>query len=229
MRIVPLRIQPAISSCCIVVLSCTVSADTVSCGDTGVLVRYQRAEHADLVCDAAEQAGALFHRCNLSWPMQPITIDIVKDLRSGCVAVYHCGDYNIEILSPPLMQEQRKADGAFADLTTHEYFKSVIVHELTHAANEDLPCPFESCVATDEYIAYSMQVMSLDPQAQLKFEERSGLDRRISSDELSPIILFMAPDLFAQKAWAHLSQRNDACDYISDLNNGIFLFDFGRF
>jgi len=229
MRHIRLGTKAGIFACCITALSYAASAETVSCGDTGVSVTFQQAEHADLVCEAAEQADALFRQCNVSPALQPVQIDIVEDLQSGCVAIYHCGEYNIQIISPRLMQERRDADGAFIDLSIDQYFKSVVVHELTHAANDDLPCPYEGCVATDEYMAYSMQVMSLDRQAQLRFEERSGIDRRVSSDELSPIMLFMAPDLFAQKAWAHLSQRNDACDYIGDLNEGILRFDLGRF
>ena len=216
-------------ACCIIALSYAASAETISCGHMGVSVTFQQSEHADLVCEAAEQSDALFRQCNISPALHPVRIEIVDELQSGCVAIYHCGDYNIQIISPPVMQERRDADGAFIDLNIDEYFKSVVVHELTHAANDDLPCPFEGCVATDEYMAYVMQIMSLDPKDQLRFEERSGIDRRVSSDELSPIMLFMAPDLFAQKAWAHLSQRDDACGYIANLNEGIFRFDLGRF
>jgi hypothetical protein len=229
MAVIGSRTQTVIFTCCIAAVSQAALAETLSCRDVDVSVTYQQADHAALVCDAAKRARDLFRSCNVSPAMQTIRIDIVEDMKPECVAIYHCGDFSIQILSPPRMQVRRDADGAFIDLGTDEYFKSVVVHELTHAANDDLPCPFESCVATDEYIAYAMQIMSLDPHAQLSFEERSGIDRRVSSDELSPFILFMPPDLFAQKAWAHLSQRSDACDYIGDLSDGHLRFDLGRF
>lgn len=229
MPITSLITRNTLSACCITTLSCAVSAETVSCANTGVSVAYQQAEHAEMVCDAVNQANALFRQCNVSAPNQPIRIEIVEDIKAGCVAIYHCGDFNIEILSPSLMDERREADGAFIDLSIEDYFKSVVVHELTHAVNDTLPCPFESCVATDEYLAYAMQVMSLDRQDQLKFEQRSGLNRRISSDELSPIMLFMAPDIFAQKTWGHLSQQSDPCGYVGDLADGLYRFDLGRF
>jgi hypothetical protein len=229
MRDIRLGTKTGTFACCIIALSYAAAAETISCGHMGVSVSFQQSEHADLVCEAAEQADALFRQCNVSPALHPVRIDIVDELQSGCVAVYHCGEYSIQIISPPLMQDRRETDGAFIDLGIDEYFKSVVVHELTHAANDDLPCPFEGCVATDEYMAYAMQIMSLDPKDQLRFEERSGIDRRVSSDELSPIMLFMAPDLFAQKAWAHLSQRDNACDYIADLNEGTLRFDLGRF
>lgn len=229
MRDIRLGTKTGMFACCVIALSHAAPAETISCGHMGVSVTFEQSEHAELVCEAVEQADILFRQCNISPALHPVRIDIVDDLQSGCVAIYHCGEYSIQIVSPPLMQDRREADGAFIDLNIEEYFKSVVVHELTHAANDDLPCPFEDCVATDEYVAYAMQIMSLDPQDQLRFEERSGINKQISSDELSPIMLFMAPDLFAQKAWAHLSQRDDACDYISNLNEGIFRFDRGHF
>ena len=192
-------------------------------------LRLRPLKHAQAVCDAVEQAGALFEQCNVPKISRPITITIVDDLKEGCVAVFHCGENSIEVLPPLLMQAKRDPEGAFADLAIEEYFGSVVVHELTHAANENMPCPFKSCVTADEYIAYSMQVMSLEAQSQKLFEARSGLDRRVSSDELSPIMLYMAPGLFAQKAWAHLSQRDDACHYIGQLVEGHILLDRDRF
>jgi len=103
------------------------------------------------------------------------------------------------------------------------------VHELTHAASDVVPRPFENCVATDEYIAYAMQVMSLTPEARAVFEARTRYDRKISRDELSPMILYMAPDLFTRKAWNHFSQRDDPCGFIRQLADKTILLDRERF
>ena len=229
MRTKPSQTKFAVCTTFLATFSCAALAETVSCGDSQVSVTFQRSEHATAVCNTVEQSETLFEQCNVPRISRPVTVNIVEDLKAGCVAIYHCDENDIEILTPSLMQERRKPDGAFADLSNDEYFKSVVVHELTHAASDNLSCPFQSCVAAEEYIAYSMQIMSLDPQSQAQFEDRSGLARRISSDELSAIILFMAPDLFAQKAWAHLLQQKDACHYIGQLVEGHILLDRGHF
>jgi hypothetical protein len=71
--------------------------------------------------------------------------------------------------------------------------------------------------------------MSLDPDERAAFQANSAINRRISIDELSPIILYMAPDLFSQKPWAHFSQRDDPCGYIGQLVDGTIIIDTERF
>ncbi|WP_298858408.1 hypothetical protein [uncultured Sulfitobacter sp.] len=204
-------------------------ADSLSCSNSVVTTSVQQAEHGELVCSAVEQAAVLFDQCNVPALSSPVHISVVDQLKPGCVALYHCGEGRIEVLSPPNMQELRDPDGAFIHLGIDEYFQSVVIHELSHAATYGIPCPFEECVTAHEYIAYAMQVMSLSSEAQSIFEDRSGLDRSISSDELSAIILFMAPHLFSQKVWGHLSQRKDPCGYIGQIVDGSVLLDRERF
>ncbi len=205
-----------------------ISAEKVQCGPY-VSVSSQNTETAEQVCTASRRALALFESCGVPKILRPIQINVVHDLKEGCVALYHCGEDTIELLEPSEMQERRLPESAFSHLNIDEYFRSVVIHELTHAANDGLPCPFESCVVADEYVAYSMQVMSLDTKSRQKFIERSGIQDRVSSEELSAIILFMAPDLFAQKVWAHLNQRENACRYIDGLSSGKIVLDRGRF
>jgi hypothetical protein len=127
------------------------------------------------------------------------------------------------------MEPRRTPGGAFTFLGRDDYYQSVIVHELAHVAFDDVPCPFEACMASNEYVAYAMQVMSLSPAAQGQFASNSGLNRHVSRDKLSAIILLMAPGRFAQKVWAHLSQQNDPCAFIGQIMEGTILLDRERF
>ncbi len=204
-------------------------ADTLQCGIPTVTVTFEDVQDGGLICDAVRQAKALFDQCGLPPLSSPVHIKVVEELSQSCVAMYHCGENKIEVLSSPKMQERRDQKGAFAHLPPHDYLRSVVVHELSHAATDNMPCPFEACVATEEYIAYAMQVMSLSPEARTVFEDRSELGKSISVDELSAIILFMDPHLFARKVWAHLSQRDDPCGYIGHLLDGSVLLDRERF
>ena len=199
MQVSPVRTRSSVGAVLFAALSCAVSAETLTCDGGQVTVSYQNAWNGELVCDAVAEAVTLFAQCNVPQITRPLKIEIVDDVVAGCAAVYHCGEDYIEILSPALMQENRDPDGAFIDLTADDYFSSVVVHELAHAANDGMPCPYEACVAADEYIAYSMQIMSMDPDAQTTFEARAGLDRKISADELNPIILYMAPQSILTK------------------------------
>ncbi len=207
----------------------TASAETLECGSTGVFVNDPTGELAEMVCDTVERAVAQFEQCNVPALNRPVQIDIVEDLGRGCTGVYHCGDDLIELLPPALMEGLRDPEGAFVDLETDEYFQSVVVHELAHAATEDLNCPFDACVAAQEYIAYAMRVSSLSPQQQQVFEERSALEEPVSSFELSVMIFYMAPHRFTQKVWAHFSQHDDPYGYFGQLMNGSILIDRERF
>lgn len=204
-------------------------AETGSCAKSNVTVDASDATLSEMTCKAAEHATLLFERCNVPSLSGSVHINIVDNLELGCVALYHCGEDWVEVLAPSSIAAIRDPDGAFGFLRMEEYFRSVIVHELAHAAFDSVACPFASCVTGNEYVAYNMQVMSMTPQAQSKFAEIAGLDRKISRDELSPANLFMAPNLFAQKAWTHLSQRDDSCEFIGQITDGTVLLDREHF
>ncbi|WP_432816735.1 DUF6639 family protein [Sulfitobacter sp. JB4-11] len=199
------------------------------CDGLDITVNAEHSADAESVCAASRRAAAQFARCNLPFPTDPIRIDVIEDMSPHCVAVYHCGEDWIEILAPKQMQSRRKEEGAFSSLDTGRYFQSVVVHELAHAALDSTPCPFETCIATSEYVAYAMQVLSLDAVAQSQFSEKAGLDRRVSIDELSMMVYLMAPGRFAQKAWIHFTQRDDPCGYIDQIVKGVVLLDTERF
>ncbi|MEL7259098.1 MAG: hypothetical protein AAFN80_14835 [Pseudomonadota bacterium] len=214
---------------CLACLATPVWPETVSCEGSNVSVSASTSAYADMTCNAVEKARSLFKQCDFPLPKVPVLIEVVRELKDGCTAVYHCGLDWIEILEPPFMEARRGSGGAFSFLAIEEYFQSVVVHELAHVLYDDVPCPFTSCSATNEYLAYTIQIMSLTKEEQIAFAERSGLDRRISRDELSSIILMMAPDRFAQKAWAHASQQGDTCGFLWQILDGKVLLDYERF
>lgn len=197
----------------------------MTCQPAGVHVEAARIEDADRVCEAVQVAQSVFDGCGLPGIPSGLRINVVEELRQGCVALYHCGENWIETLAPDAMQQRRLPGSAFAWLGIEDYYRSVIVHELAHAVFDELPCPFEACVAAAEYVGFVLQVMSLSPEQQKTFEEHAGLDRKISRDELNAMYLFLAPHKFAQKAWTHAKQRGDVCAYLSQVIDGTFLFD----
>jgi len=212
-----------------IALPVCVSADNALCPGTGITVKTDDLFLAELTCDAAEQALILFENCNIPPIKDPLHIEIVDSLDPGCVGQYHCGAGTIEVLAPHIVKELHAPESPFAFLPDAAYFQSIVVHELTHAAIADLSCPFDACVVAQEYLAYTMQIMSLAPAHQAAYSADMELDRHISRDELSIAILFMAPQVFAQKAWVHLSQREDPCAFVGQIVDGTVLLDRERF
>ena len=110
-------------------------AGTLACAPHDVSVSYQEKSHAMMVCEATERAIALFDQCHVPPLPDKLHIDIVEDLTPGCVALFHCGQGKIDALPPELMETRRDPEGTFSFLPSDEYFQSVIIHELAHAAS----------------------------------------------------------------------------------------------
>lgn len=199
--------------------------EPVRCDGIDVTVANGSNTQAEMICDTAMRAQAQFANCAIPPLDRPIHIEVVTTLDPNCVGVYHRQCDKIEILAPAVMATRRTKDGAFSFLPLDAYFKGVLVHELTHAAMDEVPCLFEPCVASHEYLAYAMQVMSLAPHQKQMFEDHANLDRKISRDEISAIMLYIAPHLFVQKVWTHLSQRPDPCAFLELVVDGTVKLD----
>lgn len=204
-------------------------AEQYSCKDLAINVTSADPAVVRQLCDAAHIATQLFASCALPDLQQEVQVEFVEALPEGCNAQYHCGENRMEILTPSAMAAQRSREGAFSSIDDKMFFRSVVVHELAHAALDPVRCPFDDCIVADEYIAYAMQVMSLPPSLQETFENTADPHRSISRDALTKLVLFMSPDGFAQNVWAHLQQRPDACDFIGKLASRETLLDRERF
>lgn len=217
------RIVPFIAAS--LVLAAPALCETRTCKEVDVVVSYLQEDHADLVCDAAATSVALFDTCGMPALSRPLRIDIVEDLLDGYVGFYRCAECTVEVLSPPQLRARGAPGGAFAHLSVGAYFQSLVVHEMAHAATDGMPCPFARCVAAVEYIAYTFQVMSLGSDARTAFEQAADITDPVMIDELDPIVLLTAPDVYAQRVWAHFSQRDDPCGYIARLVSGEVVID----
>lgn len=202
------------------------AAQPVAC-PAGRILTENAGEDAALICTLAARATRQLASCNLGVPA-PVTIAVVPELEDQCLGLYHCGMGRIEILSPgaylPLRAEGRAS--AFATVSDEAFFEGVIRHELAHAALDGMPCPFGSCLVNQEYIAYTMQVRFLPEADRIAFEAAIDQDGRVTRDMLSSIMLMMAPQTFARRAWLHLSAREDPCGFIGQIARGEVLLDF---
>jgi hypothetical protein len=204
------------------------AAEPYACPGGRLLVENAE-EHAPLICALSERATAQLASCNLTVP-GPVTIAMADDLGEHCVGIYHCGQGRIEIMAPEVYTELRagNARSAFAALPDDVFFESVIRHELAHAALQDMPCPFPACPVGQEYIAYTMQVMFLPEADRAAFEAAAPDEGAVSRDDLSHVMLLMAPDTFARRAWQHLNQQSDTCAFIGQIARAEVLLDRER-
>jgi hypothetical protein len=204
------------------------AAEPFACPGGRVLVE-NAGEHADLICDISERATAQLASCNLTVPA-PVRIALVDSLDEHCLGLYLCGQGRIEIMAPEAYSDLRAAGdaAAFAALPDDVFFESIIRHELAHAALQDMPCPFPACPVGQEYIAYNMQVMFLPEADRAAFEAAAPDDGAVSRDDLSHVMLLMAPGAYARRAWQHLNDQSDACGFIGQVARAEVLLDRER-
>src|SRR6056297_505126 len=202
-------------------------AQTV-CEAGNVTVLTQDPAQAAFLCNSVASGLSKLAACNVTLH-HPVTVELRDRLSAGCMGVYHCGEDRIELLTPEAMAATRNPDGRLAFVETQTYFHSILVHELAHAAYAEVPCPFGSCLATNEYVANTMQVMSLPAADIARLEADLDMETRLSRDSLNPFLYLMAPDIFLRKAWVHLNQRPDPCAYIGQIMAGRVLLDYERY
>lgn len=199
----------------------------LDCHDGRFAVQAESEELARATCTSASRVTAGLAACNVPLD-RPIRIELKADFPENCMGLYHCGKDRVEILEPDTMQRRRAPESALAFVPIDSFYVSVLAHELSHAAFDASPCPFESCLTASEYVAYTMQIMSLPERYRFRFEAGLDMTTRVSRDSLNPVILFMAPDTFMRRAWVHLNQRPDACAYIGDVMQGRVRMDHPR-
>ena len=200
------------------------AAVTLSCNAIPVTVTADNRDLAAQICQSTQSVLSRLSECHVHLH-RPVKIEIVSDLPSSCLGLYHCGENHIEVLSPDAALSQRTEKSVFATLSKQEFFESILAHELTHAAYDATPCPFGDCAATAEYLAYTMQIMTLPPAMREEIENGFEIGKTITRDEINPMILYMAPNAFIRKSWGHLMQRENSCAYIKQIMEGKILFD----
>ncbi len=212
-------------------IACTLSfgaqaarTEPLLCKETEVTVSAATPELQERVCESTRRAIVFLRECNIV-VSEHIWIDVLDTLPENYFGLYHNGKKQINLLSPDDTGAMRKPDSAFFDIPVEQFFDSIVVHELTHAAFDKVPCHASTCLATAEYVAYTMQIMSLSPANKKIFEAHMDMGTRVTRDEINAIILMLAPDRFTQRAWAHLSQRENSCDYIGLIMQGNISFD----
>ena len=138
---------------CLYALASTAIAEPRICAG-GMVTVDAEPPLASVMCETAEQASRDLAACNL--PLKsPIQLTLSRDLEElFCVGMYHCGDRLIEVLPPDILETANRDTAMFYGMDAMAYFKSVIFHEMVHAAYDGVPCPFDDiCRATTEYLA----------------------------------------------------------------------------
>ena len=220
----PRAIRPTIFIATLIALSNPALAETRMCANELVTAHSQDSSLLPAMCAASDRALALFDKCGLA-PSGPVEITISELTGQSCLGLFHCGEARIEVLAPSAIDSQRSTIGVFNTLSTPRLFESIIVHEMAHAAMDQTPCPYDNCVATEEYFAYGAQLLDLSEQEREQVLRDETPASRITHDEINAFVLYMAPDIFVEKVWGHVSRSADVCGQLQRVQDGSLIFD----
>ncbi len=199
-------------------------AELAVCDNGVATAQAESAQVTEQICKAVDDALAQFAKCDLPTPV-PLTIEAVSSFDAPCVGVFHCGEAKIELLTPDALDAQRQQVGAFSHIPTDRFFASIILHELAHAMFHQAPCLFDTCATSSEYFSYTLQIAALSEKDRAPFEAFRN-DGPVAEDGINPMLLFLAPDSFARRAWTHLNQQPDSCAVWHGMLRGENRFDY---
>lgn len=185
-----------------------------------VHIRGEFRELATFICDAVKQSRKLLEPCGLV-QTRPITVEIVSQMdekHEACVAYFDCNADKLTLLAPTALASSGDVIPAFRRLPEDEYYRSVIVHELTHAfSHQSHPKKFTR--VAHEYLAYAFQIASLSEEGRSSVLGASQLPKANGLDVVDEVALLFGPSQFATRSYRHFSRPENGCSFIDRMIN----------
>jgi hypothetical protein len=197
-------------------------AETVSCKTTSLTVEVMDEALGETICTTAERGANMLRACHLGLPPDILVVvyDELPGVSSRCVGKYECDENRISIRSPEHLDSARDPTSAFFNVDQVAFFKSVLVHELAHAAFEHTACQSARCPNNHEYVAYVMQMQALPAAARQTIIDNYRVSSPVDPQLLNSFVAALAPDRFAAIAWQHFTEADHGCDFVGDLISG---------
>jgi len=174
------------------------------------------------VCTLASEAAAQLAQCHLP-QLDRIKLQVVDHfahIEGYCLGRYEVADAALKVSSPDSYPDLIEPDHVFYNIPVQQLFKSVIVHELSHAILQQQSSDIPHCIANHEYIAYAMQMQSLSPESRQIIVDNAGNTTDVTLEHLNSFIAQAAPMKFAAWSWLHFSGPEGGCDFIEKLVSG---------
>ena len=201
-------------------------ADGVRCPE-GVVVTAANAADAGSACAAAADALDFLGANGLS-TTAPIHVHVVsrlpKERTEEAMGCYDHGDRQIHVLDLASCRSKGKILGLSADEELH---RSVIAHEVAHAAAAARFAVPRPALAAQEYIACVAQLAVLSPATRERILERFPGTGFETTTQINSTIFLMDPSFFAAQAWRHFVKPENGPAFIRRLLAGEVPLDFG--
>lgn len=215
-----LRILIALSW--LLALSTQATSGELACDTPLVAVAASDEALAERICTTAGTALQQMSDCGMRLT-EPVTIQVIDGLTPTdprCLGLFHCDSGRIEMIAPDHVEAALGGESFFGELPPDEFYDSIVVHELAHAAAyQTRQGPLKSLTDT-EYLAYAIQFRFLSDETRTEFVSNHAVAEPVEPQALNEAVLAFAPGVFAIKAWKHFSQPENGCAFVDALLSG---------
>lgn len=194
------------------------------CDAVDIRVIAPNTDLANQVCAVAVRAKSLLADCHLV-QKQSLEILVQHDRGiPGLLAHYSPLNDQIVLPTPQSLIEVLAKDSAYRALPKDHLFDSFVVHEISHAFFAKTRCGLDTCRVGHEYIAYAMQMASMQESSRVLFLANFQSQDGIDFGELSNVYHDLMPESFAVDVWRHFSAPGNGCDFIGKIVSGEVTF-----
>jgi hypothetical protein len=185
-------------------------------------------QERQLACSAASDALRLLGRCNIALK-RPLQVEIQSEVRhpfNGAIFGLFDTKRDRVLITQSANIPALVRGTPYEGLPRDDFYRSLIVHEITHGVlHQNLKRPATSHAA-HEYPAYALQLESLPAQVREKFLQ--SFDENIIKSDASlfnDTILSFDPFFFAARAYHHFKAAGGAgCVHLRALLQGEVTF-----
>ncbi|WP_224982692.1 DUF6639 family protein [Geomonas agri] len=190
----------------------------ILCQHSTITVLAETKAMSDVVCEAVQVGGAFLKSLDLNLP-DNLTITLSKKLpkngQHGSLGYYNATRNEIWLLDYETACNAEQTTPLFGIPMTPSIWRSLVIHEITHAATHK---EFTSGVPTysaSEYIASVVQFSTLPGADQEKIKGNyPGISGFTSSAEISMIYYMLEPTKFIVNSYLHFCRQGNGAKFV---------------
>lgn len=196
---------------------------TFWCPADAASVTAEQRDHVRPVCHAARRARRMLADCGIR-QREPVRVFVVNHLVPE-FPEHDLGffDSHTDRVVVPTYEKSidvtEKMD-RFGVPMTRRLYRSLLIHEVTHAIVNQNVGTTRLNVAGYEYISYTIQFLSMGHELRGKILEKYPHDSPVKVKELSESYFYLSPPDFAVKSYIHFDMPANACSFVRDLLRG---------
>jgi hypothetical protein len=196
------------------------------CPGVPVEVTAGSSEECRLACAAASDALQLLGRCGISL-RRPLNVHIMNEVRhpfGGAIFGLFDTKHERVLVTREENIPSLVKDTPYAELPQHDFYKSLVVHEVVHGIMHQNLKRQPTSHAAYEYPAYALQIASLPSDVRNKFLQSVPNRARPGELVFNDTILFFDPFFFAAHAYEHFKASANRCAHLRALLEGEVAF-----